>query len=42
MRSLRLIVFAIATNLMVALSSFGRVKPLPIDADSILLHYLGK
>ena len=39
MRLLRFTLFAMATILMVALSAFGHVKPVPIDADSILLQY---
>lgn len=40
MKLFRLIVLAMATILMVALSAFGRIKPVPIDAEAMLEEYL--
>lgn len=40
MKLFRLIVLAMATILMVTLSAFGRIKPVPIDAEAMLEEYL--
>lgn len=39
MRPLRSLTFLLATIYMVAFTAFGRVKPQPIDAESLLMEY---
>lgn len=39
MRTLRPLAFVLATILMVAMTAFGRVKPRPVDAESLLIDY---